>query len=318
MDAKNNNVLFSRKWKFSFLVLILVGLYSCAQLPEAQPIASDPQAEGSAANSSKVMDAELEVSVDSSKVDAPPEIAATTAKPADISVGNMKVKLVTLGEPTVAEPAKVIPSRIVESCNGETYRKYEKQARTSIAKGLDATKAGKYGVGFRDLKEHKRWSGIHKKLFQKVGKACGALSKCAKQYPKEKATRCATQATVFDKWQAMSKRFAGKAKMVEYTQPDKICSFRPNLNDAPQCFHTLGDNVDKVCNSPACKEVADCWRGIGFLDLAIKQAATACGFVFKKLPDCRGYTEATNRRVKKFEQCKDMQGSLKIVKFPAL
>ncbi|MEE8380057.1 MAG: hypothetical protein V3R49_06760 [Gammaproteobacteria bacterium] len=318
MDAKNNNILFSRKWKSSFLVLILVGLYSCAQLPEAQQITLEPQAEGSAVNSSKVVDAELDVSADSSKIEAPPETAAAIAEQADISVGNMKVTLVTIGEPAAAESAEAIPSRIVESCNGETYRKYEKQARTSIAKGLDATKAGKYGVGFRDLKEHKRWSSIHKKLFQKVSKACGALSKCAKQHPKEKSTRCATQATVFDEWQAMSKRFAGKAKMVETTQPDKICSFEPNLNDAPQCFHGLGDNVDKVCNSPECKEVADCWRGIGFLDLAIKQATTACGFVFKKLADCRGYTEATNRRVKKFEQCKNMQGSLNIVKFPSL
>ena len=316
MDTKNYNLMVLLKWLL--FVLVLVGLYSCAQLPEAQPTTSEPQVDGSAVNSSKVVNAELGISVGSSNVETLSETAPTIAEPADVAVGDRKVKLVTLGEPTVTEPTKVIQPRIVESCNSETYRKYEKQARTSIAMGLDATKAGKYGVGFRDLKEHKRWSGIHKNLFREVKAACGSLSKCAKQYPKDKAARCAQQAKVFDGWQAMSKRFANKAKMVEYTQPDKICSFKPNINDAPQCFHALGDNVDKVCNSTACKEVADCWRGIGFLDLAIKQAATACGFVFKKLPDCRGYTEATNRRVKKFEQCKDMQGSLKIVKFPAL
>ena len=314
MDTINYSLMISRKWLL--FALVLVGLYSCAQTPVSQKPESEKEvvavSDGQSANT------ESEVSVDSQK-----EAVATVAdeivtEPAETSVGNMKVKLVTLGEPTAAEPAKVIPSRIVESCNGETYREYEKQARTSIAKGLNATKAGKYGVGFRDLKEHKRWSGIHKNLFREVNEACGSLSKCAKQHPKEKATRCAQQAKVFDEWQAMTKRFSKKAKMVEYTQPDKICSFKPNINDDPQCFHTLGDNVDKVCNSPACKEAADCWRGIGFLDLAIKQATTACGFVFKKLSDSRGYTEATNRRVKKFGQCKDMQGALKIVKFPAL
>jgi hypothetical protein len=294
MEDKNNKFIAVRKWSFYCLGFILLVLYSCAQVPEAQSGPAESKAE-KLIDSSSAMKVQLVVLGDSQGAGAKSKI-----------------------EPNVTEPAKIAPPRIVESCKGEPFGGYEKQARESIKKGLDATKAGKYGVGFRDLKEHKRWSGIHKNLFRKVNGACGSLSKCAKQHPKDKAARCANQAAVFDKWQAMSKRFANKAKMVEYTQPDKICSFEPNLNDAPQCFHTLGDNVDKVCSSPACKEVADCWRGIGFLDLAIKQASTACGFVFKKLSDCRGYTEATSRRVKKFEQCKDMQGSLKIVKFPAL
>ena len=318
MDAKSNNVIFLRKWKFSFLVLILVVLYSCAQLPEAQPITSEPQVEESAVNSSKAVNAESEVSVDSLKVGAPTESAPTTAESAEISVGNRKVKLITIGGSAIAEQAEVIPPRIIASCKGGTYKKYEKQARTSIKKGHEATKAGKYGVGFRDLKEHKRWSGIHEKLFQKVNAACAALSKCVKQHPKEKATRCAKQAAVFDEWQAMSGRFAKKAKMVETTQPDKICSFNPNLADDPQCFHGLADNIDKVCNTAACKDVSNCWRGIGFLDSASKQAAQSCGFVFKKLSDCRGYIEVTDRRVKKFKRCNDMQGALKFVRFPSL
>jgi len=310
MEDNNNKFTAMRKWNFYCLGFMLVALYSCAQAPEVQ---SKPAAESKLA-------AELKPAAES-------KLSVTKAEKFVGGSNIMKVQLVVLGEdqdasstiePKVAKQAKVGSLRIVESCAKEVYGKYEKESRASIKRGLDATKSEKYGVGFRDLKEHKRWSGIHKSLFKKVNQACGTLSKCAKQHPKEKSARCAKQAAVFDKWQVMSKRFATKAKMVETTQPDKICSFEPNLNDAPQCFHGLGDNVDKVCNSSECKEVADCWRSIGFLDLAIKQATTACGFVFKKLADCRGYTEATNRRVKKFERCKDMQGSLSIVRFPAL
>lgn len=319
MDTNNYNLTNFLKW-FLF-VLVITGLYSCAQEPVSPSPKSGKEEVAENENKSGDMGAtatKADASDNTAKVEASSEATSTTAGPGEILVSERKVKLVTLGEPTAAEPAVATPSRIVKSCDGEPYGKYEKQARESIAKGLDATKAGKYGVGFRDLKEHKRWSGIHKNLFKNVNAACDSLSKCAKQNPKEKNTRCAQQAKVFDEWQAMSERFSKKAKMVEYTQPDKICSFEPNINDDPQCFHTLGDNVEKVCNSTACKEVADCWRGIGFLDLAIKQAATACGFAFKELSDCRGYTEAANRRVKKFGQCKDMQGSLRIVKFPAL
>ena len=108
------------------------------------------------------------------------------------------------------------------------------------------------------------------------------------------------------------------AKLSETTQPPKICSFEPNLKDAADCFHGLADNIDKVCNTAACKETSDCWRGIGFLDDAINQASSACGFAHIPLAECRGYVTATQRRENKFKRCKAMQEELNITVLPVL
>jgi hypothetical protein len=221
----------------------------------------------------------------------------------------------TMEEPK-AEPAQA--PAIVASCKDEPYVGYEQQARDSIAKGLTATEAAKFGVGFRDLQEHKKWTQIHSQLFTRVNQSCQVLSDCAKQNPKDKDTQCAEQASTFSAWQEMAAQFAEKAKQAETTQPPIICSFEPNLNDPQRCFHDLAANVDKVCSSEACKDLGNCWRGVGFLDAAIIQAEQACGFVHKALDDCRGYTEAKGRRVKKFEQCKALQAELKIEVMPAL
>lgn len=225
-------------------------------------------------------------------------------------------------EPPAEKPAEqaveTTPVRIDVSCKNEPFSKYEKQSRASIAKGLSATKAGTYGVGFRDLKEHKRWSETHGKLFTAVNEACAALSKCAKANPKDKAQKCAQQAEHFSQWQTLAKQFAEKAKQSETTQPPKICSFTPSLDDPAQCFHDLADNVDKACQSSACKETSDCWRGIGFLDYAINQATSACRFARQDLSECRGYMTATKRRKAKFQRCMDMQKSLKARIIPVL
>lgn len=217
---------------------------------------------------------------------------------------------------TKVETAK--PLYIVESCKDEPYADYEKQARESMAKGLAATLAKKYGVGFRDLKEHKEWGETHNALFTQVNTACRDLTQCTKQNPENRTEKCAKQTNAFNEWQALAARFAEYAKLTETTQPPRICSFTPNLKDLANCFHGLADNIDKACGTVACKETSDCWRGIGYLDLAIKQAEQSCGYVFKALPDCQGYTEASTRRVKKFERCMNMQGDLNITILPAL
>ena len=167
-------------------------------------------------------------------------------------------------------------------------------------------------MGFRDLDEHKRWTSIHNQLFAKVNETCQAMSDCAKKNPKDKQEQCSAQAKTFGAWQKLAAQFAEKAKLSETTQPPIICSFKPNLNDPEQCFHDLAANVEAVCDTEACKELSNCWNGVGFLDAAIAQAERSCGFVHEPLDKCRGYIEAKGRRVKKFEQCQAMQGELNI------
>lgn len=223
-----------------------------------------------------------------------------------------------VAETAPAPVVKTEPVRIVETCKAEPYSKYEQQARASMAKGLAALQEGKYGVGFRNVAEHKTWSNTHNKLFKAVNKACDALSQCAKQHPKDKTKKCATQASQFKQWQDTAKRFAKNVKQSETVQPPKICSFEPNLKDAASCFHGLGDNIDKACNTAECKETSDCWRGIGFLDYAINQASSACGFARTPLAECRGYVTATQRRENKFKRCNAMQEQLNITVLPVL
>jgi len=86
-------------------------------------------------------------------------------------------------------PAKAIepdgPATIVESCKDEAYNKYEHQARESIKIGLAATKAEKYGVGFRDIEEHNKWSKTFTDLFKSVNNSCTALVNCGKKHAKD-------------------------------------------------------------------------------------------------------------------------------------
>ena len=250
---------------------------------------------------------------------AKPQSSETTQPVAENNQATDEVEFVAPAAEIIPAPvAKAEPVRIVETCKNEPYSKYEKQARASMEKGLAALQEGKFGVGFRSVAEHKTWSDTHNKLFKGVNKACDALSQCAKQHPKDKTKKCATQANQFKQWQDTAERFAKNAKQSEIVQPPKICSYEPNLKDAASCFHSLGDNIDKVCNTPACKETSDCWRGIGFLDYAINQASSACGFVRKPLSECRGYVTATQRRENKFKRCNAMQEQLKITVLPVL
>jgi hypothetical protein len=209
------------------------------------------------------------------------------------------------------------PPSIVEECKNEPYVKQEEQARQSIKKGKEATVAEVYGVGFRNAAEHKKWSNMHNQLFAGVSQACAELSKCAKLYKekKQKTKNCASQAKMYDEWKQTVKDFTDKIKTVETTQPPKLCSSPPSLDDQPDCFEKLAARVEKACDSDACKEVSQCWRSIKFLDLAINQAESACKFARQKLSECRGYSTATARRKAKFSQCSDLQqqSGIKIV-----
>lgn len=290
------------KPKYFFLALIVIVLSACAATQE------QGSATGSASESSSTSASSEKAERNNQPEAAVSEQASQGKSLAAEPAGNEKEKAIKMQEPL----------RIVESCKDEPYVKYEKTSLASMEKGLAATKEEKYGVGFRSISEYKRWRDIHGKLFAKVNDSCSTLKQCAKDNPKDKNKKCKNEAFVFNEWQKMAERFTAKAKMVETTQPDEICSFQPDLKDAPQCFHALGDNVDKVCDSAQCKDLGNCWRSVGFQDDAMKQAEQACRFVHKALSDCSAYTLAKSRREKKFAQCKELQSELDNAKFPPL
>ena len=286
---------FARILKLALALLLCGSLLACGSTPESD---SGDAATATASEGGESSGSSESTSATTDTADAPSEAAAPAAPP--------------------VEPEEVVPPKIVESCKDEPYGKYEEQARSSIKKGLAATKAEKFGVGFRDVAEHNKWSKTHGEIFKSVNEACSALSNCAKKHKKNKDKECVAQAKTFASWQGIAKSFAKKAKSVETTQPPKICSMKPTLSDPADCFHGLAKNIDKVCDSDECKLTSDCWRGVGFLDGAIIQAEQSCGFVHQKLKNCRGYTEATQRRKNKFAQCAEMQESLNITIFPVL
>lgn len=244
--------------------------------------------------------------------------STTTTPEANQPIADAAISAAANVEPEPATAVEPEPVRIVESCKDEPYGRFEKEARASMAKGLAATEAGQYGVGFRSIAEHKQWSDTHKRLFTSVNEACNALSQCAQQHPDDKTTQCAEQASHFQQWQEAAERFTQKAKLSETTQPPIMCSFEPSLTDAADCFQGLADNIDKACNSAACKKTSDCWRSIGFLDQAIKQASSACGFARTPLAECRGYTTVAQRRETTFKRCSDLQQQLGIRVVPVL
>jgi hypothetical protein len=277
---KQIKATLSNTLRLVLLLLLGYALLACQTMPQQEG------AEGEA----KTATTEAEQMAESKQAEAVSAAAADTEAMAAASA-----------EPMAEEPQA---PAIVESCKDEPYVGYEKQARASIAKGLAATQAGTYGVGFRNLDEHKKWAEIHNQLFTQINKSCQALSECAKQNPKNKEAQCAEQAKTFNAWQEVAAQFVEKAKQSETTQPPMICSFEPN--------------IDETCDNDACKALSDCWRGVGFLDAAIAQAKRSCGFVHESLDQCRGYVEAKGRRVKKFEQCQTMQDELNIAVMPSL
>jgi len=309
--TKNNNyynkntILLVSRFIPAFIILLLS---ACASAPEKE-------------------------SGDASEAKAEPttETVATAETKTESSTGENKkaeesLEITPLGDKDVGETTKLgkvgekpaEPLRIVDSCKDEPFVNLEKQAMASLQKGLEATKAEKYGVGFRNMEDYKRWKDIHEKLFKAVNQSCEALKQCASKNAKDKEAKCGTEAYVFNEWQQRAEHFTEKAKVVEKSEPAPICSFDPNLADDPDCFHGLGDSLDAFCSAPECKEVSDCWRGVGFLDQAITQARQACGFVHQELSTCRGYVEATDRRKEKFNRCKSMHDALGMPLFPAI
>jgi len=287
---------YLRNFYLAMLPFVLLGLSACTTTPSPENMVDSTTANDTTPQNVNTEPTDIEPSVTEPALIEP---QAATQEP-------------------VTHLVKTEPVSIDTPCKNSPYSKYEKQSRASIAKGLSATTAGTYGVGFRNLNEHKKWSDTHNALFSAVNQACTTLSKCAKQHPEDKTTECAKEAKQFEEWQNLAARFAEKAKQSETTQPPKICSFTANLDDAANCFHALADNIDNTCSTSDCKKTSNCWRGIGFLDGAINQAVSACAFVRTPLAECHGYVTATQRRKDKFGRCAKMQKDLNTRIIPVL
>jgi len=309
-------------YRVTLQLIILLSLGACATTPTPDEI-TNTTAASNADNTSQAVAKTVNSPQSDDSTIAPKSDNSVAAKPRDTEpapepLETKPVEPESATQKPVTSFAETEQVSIDISCKNSPYSKYEEQARISIAKGLSATTAGTYGVGFRHLDEHKKWSKTHKALFTAVNQACSTLSKCVKQHPKDKTTQCADQAKQFDEWQNLAARFAEKAKQSETTQPPKICSFTPDLDDAANCFHSLADNIDNACTTSDCKKTSDCWRSIGFLDGVINQAASACTFVHTPLAECGGYVTATQRRKNKFERCAQMQEGLNMRIIPVL
>jgi len=115
------------------LLLALLGLTACAATPVSLP---------GEASAGKAADASTskEAAADTAKGDDSTEVAFVPPESEN-------------KEPAM-QAAETQAVRIDVSCKNEPFSKYEKASRNSIAKGLNATTAELYGVGFRVLKEH--------------------------------------------------------------------------------------------------------------------------------------------------------------------
>jgi hypothetical protein len=192
---------------------------------------------------------------------------------------------------------------VVQECAQQPYVRYQNQADKYIKQGWDATQAKRFGVGFRDEAEYKKWKDTKSEVFAKVSALCVALSDCNKRNKTDMEKKCGVEKQRFAQWQDLAKRFVNVVKTVVSTQPPMLCSLTPSVDDPSQCYQLLADRIENTCHTDQCKATSICFRGVYFLDEAINQAKLACSYVGQKLSDCRGYVEETGRRKGKFEQC---------------
>jgi hypothetical protein len=247
------------------------------------------------------------------------DVSAPTAESQSVAESGSETAAGQVEQPQAGDVAAPIQLAMIgESCKQQSYIKYEKQAREHIQHGWEATKAQRFGVGFRDVAEYEKWKDTHTKLFTKVSNVCEQLSSCIKQNPADKEQKCASEAKRLEQWQGLAKRFVDKVKIVEGSQPPMLCSLTPSVDDPSQCYALLADQIEQTCQSPSCADTAGCFRGVYFLDDAINQAKLACGFVGQELSQCRGYTEATARRKAEVEQCLDMYNQMSVEILPVL
>jgi len=210
------------------------------------------------------------------------------------------------------------PIHIVTSCKREPFVKYEKDARAGIDKAWRDTQDGRYGYGFSNRVEYEKWREALNDVFTSVAAACEGLSTCAKRAGGTAKRACAWKARSFSGWQETGKQFLVKVKTMETGMAPSLCAVTPAFSDLSECFSRLAERIDTACDKQRCQEVSQCWRSVAFLDQAIRQAESACGFAGQDLNTCRGYVEATGRREAKFAQCQSAYKSARIGNFPVL
>lgn len=276
------------------VLLVSMALISCASVPDEDTSGSSTAQSEAAANTEEqtTQTADATASKSASPVMAAPD---------------------PLNEPQLEEPV-----RIVQSCKKEPFVKYEINARDGINKAWEDTQAGRFGYGFRGTAEYKKWKATHKKLFTETASNCRTLTKCAREAGKDAESQCLDQARTFAGWQEVSKHFLAKVKTMEIGQAPNLCTITPDAADLSECYDRLADRIDRSCNDENCVEISQCWRGVAYLDQAIRQAESSCGFVHEPLNKCRSYTGATSRRTKKFNQCQSMQKEAGLDLLPVL
>jgi hypothetical protein len=238
-------------------------------------------------------------------------------KTADGNSGNEQIAQAQIEDS--GNPRQTSPQRnLIEECKKQPFVQYESQAHEYIKKGWEATQAQRFGVGFRNAEEYKKWTDTGNQLFAKVSELCVAMNDCAKQNKTSKEKKCAAEAGRFGQWQDLAGHFVEKVKSVLSTQPPVLCSLTPSADDSSQCFNLLADQIEQSCQTAECKEASACFRGVYILDDAINQAKLACSYVGQELSECRSYVEETGRRKAKFEQCVDKYQQLPMEILPVI
>lgn len=209
-----------------------------------------------------------------------------------------------------------IPPYVMTFCEQKPYVKYKNEIQAALENGWNATQEGKYGAGFRNEKEYKKWDLTQQQLIKNVFSACKLLAMCKSEYRKKGA--CGTEEKQFNAWQNTAQAFLEKVKTFESQQPPPLCGIKPNLDDETQCFEKLAQEISSTCQSSSCKELSQCWNSVAIMDEVINQAESSCRFAGQTLSQCRGYISAVNRRKSAFNRCEKQQNNVGLVFQPVL
>jgi len=211
--------------------------------------------------------------------------------------------------------AKKQPAGVIDFCKVLPYAKNKRQVKNGIKAAWDAKLAKKYGVGFRNKAEYKKWSNTQKEFFLYIFDACRSFALCEldnmKNSKKNKTIKsCGLQKATFEAWQDSAQRFAKEVKKFKTQQPAALCGLQPNNGDVSLCFKLRSSQIDDACDGAVCKELSQCWTSVAMKDDVIRQSESSCGFSGQKLSECRSHIEATIHRKDRFTACNTMQNDI--------
>jgi len=205
------------------------------------------------------------------------------------------------------------PDGVIDFCKVKPYTKSKRQVKNGIKAAWEDTQAGKYGVGFRNKAEYKKWNSTQKDFFLYMFDACKSLAVCEINNKKnKKKDACKVQQAKFDAWQSSAKLFAKKIKKLKTQQPSALCSLQPQNGDVSLCFNQRAAQIDNACDGEVCKELSQCWTSVAMKDDVIRQAESSCRFFGQKSSKCRGHIEAIKHRKEQFTKCNKMQNDINL------